>query len=338
MDSLRKMIIDKYPDFFKNIDVNLKIFAREIRNELRQEGHVVIGITGYPGTGKSSVAALLGALIDYDYSFDKNICYIPTSNQIGEQYMSLPMYSFLHIDEASRGLHKHQWQDKVQQKINELYDVEREGHFLCTALIMPRFQNFTENFRNFMITYWINIDKKGLPMFYKKDSDKDAKDPWHIDENYKIKLRKFRGKRVFERTTSDKIRAEQMTDCYWFYSEVPAIPKDIWEEYQKLKKDSRIKSQEGSTDMESYMDRKQREKLDRWNKIIKYKAEGKTHLQIAALMNLCVDTVRRNVKAIEAYNEVKGADKTTAKEGNTIIFNQSNNDKKIENNEGFNNR
>lgn len=305
MAKLRKLLLEKYPDFLKDLDPNLKLFANEIRKELREEGHVVIGITGYPGTGKSNVAAILGMLIDFDYDFEVNICFIPTSKQIGEQYLGLPMYSYLHIDEASRGLHKHKWHDKVQQTINQLYDTERENHFLCTALIMPRFQNFTENFRNFMITYWVNIETKGIALFFKKDTDKDTKDPWHLDENYKKKLKKWKGKRVFERTLGDKVRAEQMTDCYWFYAKVPPIPQDIWDIYKELKKKSREVVPEVDP-IENFKDKVERQRIEKWNKVTKLRQEGKTNIQIAALMGVSEETVRRALREIEAYHQMKG--------------------------------
>ena len=243
MEHLKERVKKIDPEFFNNLDPNFRLFAREIKKELRDEGHVVIGITGYPNSGKSNFAAILGMLIDDNYEFDLNICFIPTSKEIEEKYMNLKMYSFYHIDEASRGLHKHKWHDKVQQKLNELYDTEREGHFLCTALIMPRFQNFTENFRNFMIKYWVNLPVKGLAVFYKRDEDKDTKDPWHLDESYKAKLKSWKGKRVFERGLSEQIRSEQKTDCYWFYCKVPGLPKEIWGDYQQLKKASRVKTE-----------------------------------------------------------------------------------------------
>lgn len=318
---LKELIKQVDPNFFDNIDDNMKLFAKEIREELRNEGHVVIGITGYPGTGKSNATAILGCLIDEDYDFKKNICYIPTSKQIEEQYYGLKMFSFLHIDEASRGLHKHKWHDKIQQKLNELYDTEREGHFLATALIMPRFQNFTENFRNFMIKYWIHIPIKGLAMFYKKDEDKDCKDPWHLDENYKKKKDKWRGKRVFERDLPSVVRMEQGTDCYWFYSKIPGIPKEVWEKYQKLKADSRVIARESNLEVESYKDRVNREKMERWDKISNYSMQGKTHAEIAVLLGVSTQTIRKTLKEIEVFKRLSGKAVTPKEDTTNNIYN-----------------
>jgi hypothetical protein len=305
--SVREKIKDIDSDFFKDLDPNLKIFVSEIRKDLRNEGHVVIAITGYPGCGKSNDTAIIGAMIDHNYDFDKNICFIPNSAQIEKQYMELPMFSFLHIDEASRGLHKHKWHDKVQQKLNELYDVNREGHHLCTALLMPRFQNFAENFRNFMIKYWIHIPIRGLAIFYKRDDDKDCRDPWHIDENYKLKTKRWKNKRVFERSLGESVRVEQYTQCYWFYCKIPCVPKEVWREYQEEKKDSRTRDDDIDTERESHHDRVEREKIDRWKGIKKLDAQGvKTAGQQAVLLGVSEATVRRNWREMKDYETMKG--------------------------------
>jgi hypothetical protein len=256
-------------------------------------------------TGKSQLGAVMGSLIDFDYDFKKNICFIPTSKEIENSYMKLPMYSALHIDEASRGLHKQKWYDKVQQKLNELYDVEREGHFLCTLLLMPRFQNFSENFRNFRIKYWINIVERGIAIVYKRDEDKDAKDPWHIDENYKLKLKRWKGQKIFSRDIPNVVRIEQQTLNYWFYFKIPEIPKEIWAEYQLLKKDSRVVKEEDN-EIESYRDKMDREKLEKWNQIIVLKKEGKSHSEIGVSIGVSAETVRRHLRQIEAYEKMKG--------------------------------
>jgi len=334
MEKLRKMLPKEFID---NLDPNLKIFAREIRKNLRDERDTVIAITGYPGEGKSNTAAILGMLVDFDYTFDKNICFIPTSKEITNSYMDLPMYSVLHIDEASRGLHKQRWYDKVQQTLNTLYDTEREGHFLCTLLLMPRFQNFTENFRNFRIKYWIHINERGLNLVYKKDEDKDAADPWHINENYKKKQKKWKFKKIFERSIVDIVKMEQLTENYWFYFKTPKIPEEIWDIYKKLKQESR-NEKELEIEVESYKDKLSRERMERLAKIAKLKKEGKTHGEIGVIMNVAPETITRYVRQIKAYERMKGnleinlqenkkeEEQSKSKENNTI---SNPNDKKV---------
>lgn len=319
-ESLRKRL----KEFLDTIDKDLRYFCSGIRRDLRNEYDYVIGITGYPSSGKSQLAAIIGLLVDFEYEFDKNICFIPTSKEIENSYMKLPMYSFLHVDEASRGLHKQKWYDKVQQKLNELYDVEREGHFLCTALIMPRFQNFAENFRNFRIKYWINIPQRGIGIVYKRDEDKDAKDPWHMDESYKLKFKKWGRKKIYERDMNSVIRIEQQTLNYWFYFQIPEIPKDIWGEYQLLKADSRRVSKENNLEVEDYKSKIEREKMERWMKIKQLKSEGKKHEDIAAVLGCSAETVRRHLRQMEAYERMTNVQVNThtdTTENNNIIYN-----------------
>ncbi len=331
-EKLRNILIE----FIKALDKNLKYFCNKIREELRNEKDCVIAITGYPGVGKSQLGIIFDLLIDYDYSFEK-ICFIPTSKEIRDRYMGFKMYSFFHIDEATRGMHKQQWYEKVQQELNRLYDTEREGHFLCTAVLMPRFQNFTENFRNFRIKYWVDIRERGIAIVYQRDEDKDAKDPWHIDENYKIKEKKWRGRRIFERNIFDVIRMEQRTKNYWFYFKVPEIPKEIWAIYQEYKKASR-EVKEDPTDIESYKDKIDREKFERWSKIKEFKDKGYTHDEIGVLLNTSAQTVRRDLRAMEAYERIKDSSHTQPYHTKTsnILYNTQDNSKKKKIPERFN--
>jgi len=323
-------------DVNKSLDKNFKYFCHLVKKDLRDGYDYVIAITGYPGVGKSQLGAIFDGQIDEAATLNKNICFIPTSKEIEKRYMSLPIYSPFHIDEASRGLHKHKWYDKVQQKLNLLFDTERENHYLCTIVIMPRFQNFTENFRNFRIKYWINILERGLGVVYKRDEDKDAKDPWHIEENYKLKEKKWYGKRIFERSLPDIVRKEQLTKNYWFYFKIPEIPKEIWAVYQELKKKSR-EFKEPELDIESYRERLDREKIDRWNKIKELKNEGMSHVEIGAVMGISAETIRRHLRQMEAYERMKGKTPIPAAEEVNNIFNQEKHDKVKEVPEEFNN-
>lgn len=313
-------------EFWKELDPNLKLLAREIRKDLREENDHVIALTGYPGVGKSNDAAVIAALIDDKYDFEKNICFIPSSEDITRRYKGLPMFSVLHIDEATRGLHKHKWFDKIQQTLTQLYDTEREGHYLCTLLLMPRFQSFTEYFRNFRIKYWIHIPKRGLAIVYRRDEDKDVKDPWHLDENYKKKIKRWRGKRIFERGLGDTIRIEQMTENYWFYFKVPKIPEEVWASYQKLKADSRIEMEEKKEEEVgvSKTDSRTQLRLQRMEQIREWYDQGYSKAQMAAKLNASITTVANYYKVVKAERESSSTNQPESTKNN--IFNISSND------------
>jgi hypothetical protein len=326
---LRKLLPD---GFIKGLDPNFKLLCREIKKNLMEENYEIIAITGFAGTGKSQLGSLMGSLIDQNYSFGYNINFIPTSKEIEKDYLKLKMYSYLHIDEASRSVHKHKWYEKTQQKLSTLYDTEREGHFICSCLIMPRFQNFTENFRNFFIKYWINIPCRGIAIVYKRDEDKDTKDPWNIDYSIKIKQKYWGSKRIFERSISDIIRMEQRTKNYLFYFTIPEIPKPVWSIYKVLKKQSRIDMRESeiALEVESYKDKLERIKMERWVKIVNLRNQNKTYTDIAVELNMSPATVRTNMRQIEAYQKLKGevyGVKLCPEDTNNNIYNLSLNDK-----------
>jgi len=313
--------------FLRELDPNFRFFTKLIKENLREENYEIMAITGYAGYGKSQIGAIIGCLIDPNYTYKENINFIPTAKEIENDYLKLPKYSFLHIDEASRSIHKHKWYEKTQQKLATLYDTERENHYVCSCLIMPRFQNFTENFRNFFIKYWINIPTRGIAIVYKRDEDKDTKDPWNLDENFRLKLKSWRGKRIFERTIGDIIRVEQKTKNYWFYFQIPEIPKPVWAIYQYLKKNSRIQLKENEQEMEleSYKDRLEKQKLEKWKNIIKYHNEGHTHQEVAILLNTSLATVNRCMKEIRAYHKLKGDVEGLRLKGGNIISDNNNN-------------
>ena len=237
-----KEIIKLLPkEFLDNVDKKLKLFAKLVRRKLRDNWDVVIGITGFPGTGKTTLAIILSYLIDENYTFEVNVCFIPKPQEIKKMYYNIKPCGAFHIDEASKALHKHKWWDATQQTLNILYDTEREFHYLATILVMPRFQNFTENFRNFRIKYWMNIMERGVGVCYIKDEDKDVLDPWHIDENYKRKIKRWTitRRRIFERTTEDILRLESKLPNYWFTFTFPDLPEEVKKKFSALKAESR---------------------------------------------------------------------------------------------------
>lgn len=227
-------------EYLSQIDEKFKTFAKEIRKRQRNEYDVVIAVTGYPGVGKTTLVILLSWLINNLYSFEKSVCFIPKAKEIEKKYFEIEQRGVFHIDEATKAMHKYRWWDSAQQTLNTIYDTERQEHYKATILIMPRFQNFTENFRNFRIQYWINIIERGISVVYRKDMDKDVKDPWHLDESYKMKQKKWMAskKRIYERNIADIIRMESKTQNYWFYFEFPKLPQELMDYFMKLRSEA----------------------------------------------------------------------------------------------------
>jgi intein/homing endonuclease len=177
-------------------------------------------------------------------------------------------------------------------------NTEREGHFLCTLLLMPRFQNFTENFRNFRIKYWVNLIERGYCIVYRRDEDPHVKDPWHMDENYKLKEKMWRGRKILDRDLASIIKMEQKSKNYWFWFRIPKIPENIWSDYQQLKRDSRIITIDEKKETAQEKSYKMRmEKLIKLQKLIKEKL---TKPQMAIALGVSLNTLSSYLREAEA--------------------------------------
>jgi len=227
------------------LDPNFLELNHLIRHRLRNDWDLVIGITGRCGTGKSNLSKWMGFLVDDKFDLIENVAYLPYPEEIKPKFKKLERYQMFDVDECSKGIHKHGWQNKVQQEVAQMYDTERYEN-KCTTMIMPRFKNFAENFRNYRIDIWINViyrskkKGKGIAIAYMIDTDKDIEDPWHMKENIKLKMKKLKNSKVAERTTKQILEIERRTKNYLFDFEFPPLPKELDRSYKHFKKLSRM--------------------------------------------------------------------------------------------------
>jgi len=237
-------------------------FAKDIRKRLRNDWDCVIAITGRSGVGKSCLAFLLDILIDDHFSIDNNLSLIPNEKQLKKQFCSLKRYSIFHVDEAVRALLKYKWYDKLQQALIELYETERWRN-ICTLLLIPRFKNLTENFRNHRVDINIHIYDRGRAIVFFKDPDKDIDDPWHMKENLKKKEKGLRYK-VIERSIDEIMFSERKSPTYGFEFRFPDFAKidpETWQYYESLKIKSREDEEEIEKELETISQREERYKL-----------------------------------------------------------------------------
>jgi hypothetical protein len=113
----KKIDIEEYSD--------LKKLAYLIRKRLHADWDLVIALTGEPGTGKSTLAALLGMLIDKRFDLEKSMAFFPNEREVVEEFHSLHKYSVYIIDEAIKVLLKYQFMSSLQQTIVKMYATER---------------------------------------------------------------------------------------------------------------------------------------------------------------------------------------------------------------------
>jgi len=236
----RRAYIEKVRRLY--VDSDLMKVIREIRKKLRQDWDRVIAITGYEGTGKSTLALYLAYLIDDSFDIYTNLSLIPDASEIKKKFKKVEQYGCYVIDEAVKSLHKHDWHNKLQQTLVKMYATERRQN-KCTIMLMPRFLDFTENFRNHRIKLWFHVFHRDMArkratavLYVKDDRDKDSPDPWHMKENYKLKQKLWKGQSITDISLDQILRAEQKTKCYLIDFEFPPLPDDIGDIYKELKR------------------------------------------------------------------------------------------------------
>lgn len=243
--------IEKRNRYFKELinnlehDKALQSVIREIKAKLRLNWDRVIAVTGYEGTGKSSLALYLAYLLSDEFDIDGHLSLIPDAEEIKRKFKSVSQYGVYVIDEAVKALHKQDWHNKLQQTLIKMYATERWQNKV-TIVVMPRFSEFTENFRNHRIKLWFHVfardDKAGRAtacLYVKDDRDKDSPDPWHIKENYKLKTNLWKGQHIADISTDQVIRAEEKTKNFLLSFTYPRLPKEIEDKYTDLKVASR---------------------------------------------------------------------------------------------------
>jgi len=60
--------------------------------------------------------------------------------------------------------------------------------------------------------------------------------------------------------------------------------------------------------LESYKERVNREKTERWRKISELSMQGRTHAEIAVLLGVSTQTIRKTLKEIEVYKRLTVGD------------------------------
>jgi hypothetical protein len=219
-----------------NID-KLDFFAELVNERLNNDYDLVVAITGEEGIGKSTLAIQLGLRIDKDFDLVKNIAYLPDEREIEDKFHNLQPRQCFVIDEAIRVFYKLRWMDKFQIRLNQMYMTERWQN-KCTLLLIPRFTDLNEAFRNHRVNVWIHVIDRGVALVFKKISENIfSSDPWKMKENDKL-LDKYliKTKKLFGVELNEYIEfLSKNTPNFVTALEFDDLDEDIKYKYRELK-------------------------------------------------------------------------------------------------------
>lgn len=233
------------------LDRNLVSLVNAIKARVNNKWDIVIAIDGEEGSGKSTLGIIMGYLLDDKFDLEANVSYLPSTKQMETKFWSLKSKQVFMVDEAIKALYKMRFMDKFQNRINEMYATER-WQSKITLLLLPRFTDLNEFFRNHRVKFWIHIVDRGHAVAFAKDETNIAtSDRWHLKEEYnRIKYSTYR-KPYATFTSEEKLKIYRKSQHYMFDFTFPILPDEIEEEYVKNKEYYRqVSPEEKGTSMQ----------------------------------------------------------------------------------------
>lgn len=164
------------------------------------------------------------------FNFRRYLAY--DNDEMYEMVLDLPLYSPILGDEAVRFMMGEDWNTNESKRMKKLVAQMRTKGLIFFGN-MPRFSWTDSKYRDDMTTFWIRILKRGIVVILMPDLG-EAEDPWHLKE-----LNKILGSYFYFTPEKDIIeRAEKIVNkhpCGFDWFRVPAVPRDIYEEYLKIR-------------------------------------------------------------------------------------------------------
>ena len=120
---------------------------KNIKTHVRNNNDVVVGITGFRGSGKS-LLSMIGSYIvnNNSFSIENNMVLVPTVDNIMKALDKTKKYNSLIIDEAIRSMHSMDFMNPATIALSKKFQQERKFNRVV-FLNIPDFLELTKAFR-----------------------------------------------------------------------------------------------------------------------------------------------------------------------------------------------
>ncbi len=246
----------------KNVIISkgLRKFLKEIKELIRIGEDVVIGISGYEGTGKSALGIVLGFNLDKHFDLYDSISYIPDSDELIEKFNNIRDGGVNLIDEGVRALYKLDWQSKSQQNLNKIFMTDRFKNKIH-IIIMPDFAELNKYFRNHRVRFLIQLIKKfpesDPPYVAGIICERDFKNPfaadkWHLKHWDKLISKEWGSTPLHQLTWGQAFRTYRKYKNFMTGFTFTKLPDEVFDHYEDYKKLSRVeRDTKGIEDLEN---------------------------------------------------------------------------------------
>ena len=264
---------------------NFYMFAKKTRKRVRRKWDAVYGITGAEGVGKSTLAYQMGKHMDDTFSMERNIIFSPDKEKVRRAIVDLPRYSVIDVDEAIKMLYKLNWYQDAQIFLNMIYALCRRENKI-SLLLMPRFRDFSEFFRNHRILLWIHCISRGHAILFAKHWSPFIDDPWLTRDNQRIidkRAKRIAGLNADERASILRKSPNYVMEMAWD----PMTPQE-----EKLYEEMRTRS--GVYDDEYTTSKWERMWKERFYQLLKYCVKNKilTYPKVSDITSTPASTLR----------------------------------------------
>lgn len=161
---------------------SIKEISGDIKKTIDNDKDFTIALTGFPGSGKSTLGWHIAAEVDPNFNMSKQMIF--TRQDLIAAINTLPEKSAIVIDEAVALLFKRDFANKEQKEVLKILDICRYRN-LVLIFCVPNFWSLDNHLLS-RIRLRIHIEKRGLAFIFARSGSPFITDPWFRKENEKL--------------------------------------------------------------------------------------------------------------------------------------------------------